>query len=324
VCDGRPVKQLIPRGLAALILLGLLFEGFADMIVISDLLRPTAFNRTSPASTLGAIRDIFGASMVMGAWVAVYFGAHAVWNYRQAEIDRWRLQARAEAARLEALKLQLNPRFFFNSLSSVRSLISEAPRRAKKMVARLARLLRQALQSGDEKTVPLRDELSTTETYLGLEKVRFEDRIDWEVGASEAALSREVPFMLVQTLVENAVRRGIEQRQDGGMISIEAGVPGGPDVEDKSALRLQVTGPGEPDGSSARRSSTGLENARERLGLLFGDDASLELHPNGPETVTATALIPQRASAGQGEASQQTGFSGPAASTFSISTEWRT
>ncbi|MFB6273563.1 MAG: sensor histidine kinase [Salinibacter sp.] len=230
-------------------------------------------------------------SGLMGAWLAIYFSVHAFWNYRQAEIDRWKLQARAKTARLEALKLQLNPHFFFNSLASVRSLIGEAPERARKMVGRLARLLREALQTDDEETVSLQDELSTVKTYLNLEKVRFEDRLDWTIDASETALQRPVPFMLVQTLTENAVKHGIGQRRTGGTIQIEAIVADG-DSEDEAPLCLQVTNPGTLDTDADPESDTGLENARERLRLLFGEGASLELTQRGPETVAATAWIP--------------------------------
>jgi LytS/YehU family sensor histidine kinase len=236
------------------------------------------------------IPPAFGFSVLMAVWIAIYFSVHAARNYRQAEIDRWKLQARAETARLEALKLQLNPHFFFNSLASVRSLISEAPERARKMVGRLARLLRRTLQASDKKTVPLQDELSTTRTYLELEKVRFENRLDWTIDVQEAALQRQVPYMLVQTLVENAVKHGIGQRRAGGTIRVEASVE-----DEESPLRLQVANPGElgEEAGAARGSGTGLENARERLRLLFGDEAALTLSQSGPETVTATAQIPR-------------------------------
>lgn len=200
------------------------------------------------------------------------------------------MQARAEAARLDALKLQLNPHFFFNSLASVRSLISEAPGRARTMVARLARLLRRTLQAGEEKTVALEKELSTTRTYLQLEKVRFEDRLDWKIDVGEAALPRHVPYMLVQPLVENAVKHGVGQCRAGGTIRIEAAVS-----EETSPLRLRVSNPGElsEEAEAAQEGGTGLENARERLRLLFGEEASLTLEQSAAETVTATAQIPR-------------------------------
>jgi LytS/YehU family sensor histidine kinase len=120
--------------------------------------------------------------------------------------------------------------------------------------------------------------------------VRFENRLDWTIDAGEAALQRQVPYMLVQTLVENAVKHGIGQRRAGGTIRVEASVE-----DEESPLRLQVANPGEL-GEAAdpeRGSSTGLENARERLQLLFGEETSLSLEQSGPETVTATAQIPR-------------------------------
>jgi LytS/YehU family sensor histidine kinase len=161
------------------------------------------------------------------------------------------------------------------------------------MVSQLARLLRKTLQAGDQKTVPLEEDLSMAETYLKLEKVRFEDRLDWELSVTEASLEHQVPFMLVQTLVENAVRHGIGQRRTGGTISIEAALTGNAGKED-SSLCLRVSNPGELDEKSGAEqdSGAGLENARERLQLLFGDEATLELTQK-PGTVTATARIPQ-------------------------------
>ena len=294
------LKRLVPRAAVAAVVGGALFIGVENVLIALSPLQKVAHHRTDPPPADGAI----GATLVVGVWLAIYFGIRAARSYRQAEIDRWKLQARAEAARLDALKLQLNPHFFFNSLASVRSLISEAPGRAKKMVGRLARLLRTTLQATEEETVPLREELSTTETYLELEKVRFEDRLSWQVDASEEVLGATVPHMLVQTLVENAVKHGVAQRQGGGTIQVEAAVANGSadengaSSEDETPLRLRVTNPGElgEEAGAERGSGTGLENARERLHLLFGNDASLSLEQSGPETVTATAHIPKAGS----------------------------
>jgi LytS/YehU family sensor histidine kinase len=283
--------RLAPRAAGAAVFLG---SGFvivtAPWALQADL--PSAWVPWLVAVAGRMVPPAFAFSVIMGVWIVIYFGVQAARNYRQAEVDRWKLRARAETARLEALRLQLNPHFFFNSLASVRALISEAPGRAKKMIARLARLLRKALRAGEKKTVALQREIATTKTYLQLEQVRFEDRLDWRIDASEEALGRQVPFMLLQTLAENAVKHGIGQRRDGGTVAIDADIAGG-DGEDP--LRLQVTNPGQfGDGAGADRGSgTGLDNARERLRLLFGDEASLQLTQSGPEKVTATAWIPR-------------------------------
>jgi hypothetical protein len=227
--------------------------------------------------------------IVLMLWSLIYFGVHYFWSYRQAEVDKWKLEAQAETARLKALKLQLNPHFFFNSLNSVRALIAEDPNRAQRMVTRLARLLRSTLQVDDVKTVPLEDELSTVRTYLELESVRFEDRLQYRIDVEEAARGRSVPFLLVQTLVENGIKHGIAKSQEGGTIGVRARVQEG-------ALHIRVTNPGT---LRAKEGGTGLANARERLHLLFGEDASLTVENADAATVAATAMLPAQADPAQ-------------------------
>lgn len=243
-----PLRQLAPRIISATFLLGAAAVGVEEAAVATELLEHSADSR-SQAYGRRVLDSFLGGSVLMGAWMLIYFGVHAAWNYRQAEVNRWKLQARAETARLEALRLQLNPHFFFNSLASVRSLISEAPTRAKKMVARLARLLRKTLRTSEEETVSLEEELSTTETYLQLEQVRFEDRLSWQIDAEEEALGLPVPHMLVQTLVENAVKHGVAQRQGGGVIRVQATVADGMDGDEP------VSDEGESCGKSHRFAS---------------------------------------------------------------------
>jgi LytS/YehU family sensor histidine kinase len=260
------------------------YVGLTDTLAYVGIIEIIAENPEEYWSFSRVVLSLFGSSILLGLWLVIYFGVHAAWNYRQAEVDKWKLEAQAETARLKALKLQLNPHFFFNSLNSVRALIAEDPDRAQRMVTRLARLLRSTLQVDDVKTVPLEEELSTVRTYLELETVRFEDRLQYEINASDAALQRPVPFLLVQTLVENGIKHGVAERQGGGTITIEASVR-------NDALRLQVINPGTLDSETG---GVGLKNARERLQLLFGDDASLILENADAGTVVATAVLPDR------------------------------
>ncbi len=283
------VKRLAPRVVAAALVLSVGFNVLSDLPAYFDLIDIVAVDEEARKEYWTVYRftfQVFGNSILMGLWLAIYFGVHAAWNYRQAEVDKWKLEAQAETARLKALKLQLNPHFFFNSLNSVRALIAEDPERAQRMVTRLARLLRSTLQVDDVKTVPLEEELSTTRTYLALEMVRFEDRLQYEIDASEEALNRPVPFLLVQTLVENGIKHGVAERQDGGTITIKANVR-------DDTLCLQVTNPGT---LHSEEGGVGLENARERLQLLFGEEASLILENDGADTVAATAVLPDRSS----------------------------
>jgi len=280
------LRRLIPRVVGAALLLSLASVGIGDALAYVGAIEVVGVSPEKYWTVPRALLSIFGSAVVMALWLVIYFGVHYFWNFRQAEVDKWKLEAQAETARLKALKLQLNPHFFFNSLNSVRALIDEDPDRAQRMVTRLARLLRTTLQVDDVKTVPLEEELSTVQTYLELEMVRFEDRLQYEIDASDEALDRPVPFLLVQTLVENGIKHGVAERQQGGIITVEADV-----VDD--ALRLQVANPGT---LTSEEGGVGLQNARERLQLLFGDDASLTLENTDTDTVLATAVLPARAS----------------------------
>lgn len=276
--------ELTPRVLGSAVLLASVFQFVLCVLVYTGVLDAVLGSKEEYLQLSRLAGAAFGMTTVFLLWSVIYFGLHYFRDYRHAEVDKWKLEARAETARLKALKLQLNPHFFFNSLNSVRALIAEDPERAQRMVTRLARLLRSTLQVDDVKTVPLKEELSTVRTYLELEKVRFEDRLQYHIDASEDALQRPVPFLLAQTLVENGIKHGIAERQHGGVIEIDAEV-----LDD--ALCLRVTNPGTLD---SEEGGVGLENARERLRLLFGEEASLTLEENGSDTVVATAHLPLR------------------------------
>jgi hypothetical protein len=129
------------------------------------------------ASVVGFVYGDFQWSLVMGVWMALYLGVHAVGRARRAELERWKLEAAAQTAELRFLKAQLQPHFLFNCLNSVRALITEDPARAQEVVTRLAGLLRYSLGARSTETVPLERELQVVRDYLGLEAVRLEDRL---------------------------------------------------------------------------------------------------------------------------------------------------
>lgn len=222
-------------------------------------------------------------------WHCVYFFYHLFDRLNRSEIERLRLASTVKEAELRALKSQVNPHFIFNSLNSLRALIDEDPARARQSVTQLANLLRYSLQSGQLETVPFEDELHVVNDYLALEQVRHEERLRLRLDIAPETLALPVPPMLLQTLVENAVKYGISTRPEGGEIAIIARCEGG-------ALRLTVTNPGElaTAATKARAASTGvgLRNAAERLRLLFGERASLQLRAVAPALVVAEAILP--------------------------------
>ncbi len=227
-------------------------------------------------------------TVTMTFWLSLYFFYHLFDRFNQLEIDRLRLVATVKQAELRALKSQLNPHFIFNSLNSLRALIEEDPQRARQAVTQLANLLRYSLKSGQLETVPFEEELKVVADYMALEQVRHEERLRFRLDVPAEALAWPVPPMLLQTLVENAVKYGISARAEGGEIAVVARVA-------EEALRVSVTNPGRIAASDERRASTGLglANAAERLRLLAGEKSSLELRAEGPDTVRAEAVIPR-------------------------------
>ena len=223
-------------------------------------------------------------------WHGIYFFYHLFDRFNRSEIERLRLAGTAKESELRALKSQVNPHFIFNSLNSLRDLIDEDPPRARLAVTQLSNLLRYSLQSGQLETVPFEEELRIVNDYLALEQVRHEERLRVRLDIAPETLALPVPPMLLQTLVENAVKYGIATRPEGGEVAIVARCVGG-------ALSIQVTNPGSLSGPAlvpARAASTGvgLRNAAERLRLLFGERATLQLRIESPALVVAEAVLP--------------------------------
>ncbi len=208
-------------------------------------------------------------------WVIVL--AHTGWLYYQRLRDRERqaaaLTTELVQARLDALRMQLNPHFLFNTLHTISALIHEQPATADRMVVRLSELLRQTLDRADVHEVPLRQELAFLEGYLDIEKTRFRERLTVDLRIEPAALDCAVPFLLLQPLVENAIRHGIEPREANGRIEITARRAGG-----QLELSVSDNGPGltEPAADRARE-GVGLSNTRSRLAHLYGGEQGLEL-----------------------------------------------
>lgn len=238
------------------------------------------------------LTSFVNGAIMMAGWLCIYFFYHLFERLNRLQVEQLRLAGSVKEAELRALKSQVNPHFLFNSLNSLRALIDEDAPRAREAVTRLANMLRYSLQSGQQETVPLEDELRIVEDYLALEQIRHESRlrVRWEV--ADETRSCAVPPMLLQTLVENAVKYGISTRVEGGELAITARVSAG-------GLNIRVTNPGDlavPVSDSAARagSSTGvgLRNATERLKLLFGERATLTMLAAPAGCVTADVFIP--------------------------------
>jgi two-component sensor histidine kinase len=231
-------------------------------------------------------------------WSALYFGIPV---YRELAHERERLlraEARAHEARLAALRLQLQPHFLFNALNAVSTLVADGrPAEANRMLARLSDFLRTTLDRRDTAEVSLSEELEFTRQYLEIEEVRFGDRLRVELDVDPAARTALVPPMILQPLVENAVRHAILPRPGGGAIGIMA-------AREDGFLRLDVDddgpGPSEPGAGSrddTTRPGLGLANARQRLEELYGGRAELSLGPSARGGLAVSLRLPWREAA---------------------------
>lgn len=230
-------------------------------------------------------------TLIFLVWTALYFGLGLVRYRQEVELSVLRLEKAQKAAELRALKAQLNPHFLFNSLNSIRALVSDEPSRAQDAITELSRMLRYTLRSGEEDVVTLDRELATVDDYLALESLRLGDRLEIQREISPEARRATLPAMLLLTLIENAIKHGIARLPAGGTLVLRAA------MEDDS-LRLDVEHPrpAQPPEPLPESNGIGLPNAAERLRLLFGEHASVELDLSEVGHARAHAKIPSRLS----------------------------
>jgi two-component sensor histidine kinase len=220
-------------------------------------------------------------------WQAFYFISVGLREYRSTRLRQSELTQALQLAELRLLKSQLNPHFLFNALNTVRSLIADNPVRAQNAVTRLANTLRHSLRSRQEELVTLAQEMTIVNDYLELESMRFEDRLRIETAVPADAEGVLVPVMILQTLVENAIKHGIAELPAGGLLAISATLD--PDV-----LTVEIQNPRPPEAKVASNSGVGLRNASDRLRLLFGSRASLELDLSLQAVATVRLRVPRR------------------------------
>jgi two-component sensor histidine kinase len=218
--------------------------------------------------------------------------AHAIRFYERAQARERReaeLEARLAQARLEALRMQLNPHFLFNTLNSIASLVHEDPRTAEEMIEALSELLRLALHTSGNQESTLRDELHFLDHYLLIERARFGERLRLEKHIDSSALNASVPTLILQPLVENAVKHGIESQLAPGIVHITA-------ERSNDRLRLVVKDNGRGLLSEKLNEGVGLRNTRLRLHELYGTDGMLQIRSAPGQGFSAEILIPWRTS----------------------------
>lgn len=245
-------------------------------------------------------------AMVYWVLLAIHQGFHYYRKYQEGRVRSARLAAQLLEARLAGLKTQLAPHFLFNTLHTINAMMFADVERASEMLVRLSEFLRLSLENTGSPEVELERELDFIDRYLEIERCRFEERLNVEFHIEPGTETLLVPNLLLQPIVENAIKHGIGRMPQGGYlrISSKAGndwleifvANNGPSLTSdpfKEPAPEEATAHGGP---CAPRLGIGLRNARERLRALYGDRFQLELVNNGPHEVEARIRVPVRRS----------------------------
>lgn len=288
IWDWHPLKIILIGGagaiLAAIVLTGcrsLVHVWFYGALHWANLSFTDYFN----------LWDLTFSLYVIGTWSGLYFGIRYYQTVQQQKERLLRATATAHEAQLKMLRYQLNPHFLFNTLNAISTLVLEGENEAaNRMLTRLGVFLRRSLHGDPVQKTTLNKEIEALRLYLSIEQVRFEDFLEVEYDIDPSTQRALVPSLILQPLIENAIKHAIALNEGGGKISIAGWIQDG-------KLYLQVTdsGPGSGNPTSVapvEPSGIGLKNIRERLSVLYGEAQHLSMERIEPDSLAVTITIP--------------------------------
>ncbi len=232
-----------------------------------------------------AIPLLFGGGVLLFVLgVVVHYLLLAFDSARYAERRALELQVLAREAELKALRSQIQPHFLFNSLNSISALTASNPGAAREMSLQLADYFRSTLKLGQQQLIPLDKEIRLAESYLAIEQIRFGPRLTFSKSIGNDCTQLQVPSLILQPLIENAVNHGIAHLLDGGTIELIA-------EREHDTLSLRITNPCDPEGERRVNTGVGLDNVRARLRTLYSEDAFVTIGRR-PDHFTVELRIP--------------------------------
>jgi len=249
------------------------------------------FHLFDPAKKISVLKRFWGNvlfdSPLIFIWTSIYFIWHYVELGRKTEVQKVKLESLVKELELKTIKSHINPHFIFNALNSIRALVDENPDRARTAITELSNILRSSMQTEKMELAPLEKELNIVKDYLALEHIRFEDRLRIEYDIDEDTMDQPVPPMMLQTLVENAIKHGISKNKEGGIVRVISDF-----TSDHHELIVQNTG--HLNGAVEDViDGFGIKSTRNRLKILFGDKASFEIRDmKDKEMVEAIVKLP--------------------------------
>ncbi len=283
------LKQIIPRVIFASFITGTII--YALVFGAGYLLGTINQEELTVARPIAGVVNTSG---VIFLWSLIYFAVHYLENYKKKEIESLIWEAAVKDYELKTLKSQLNPHFMFNAMNSIRALIEEDREAAKIALTKLSNILRYSLQMEKMESVPLEEEMETVRNYLDLERIRFEERLKYNLEIDPQSKNIEIPPMMIQTLVENGIKHGISKRTLGGEIDIKSRLQIANGI---SQLKIEIENSGHLSEKDLKNSNGfGINNTKHRLNLLYGEEAKFSLKNLNGEKVLAELEIPITAS----------------------------
>lgn len=277
-----PIYELLLKVMASNLIMAVLFLGLN--IVIYQILG-IAYSEKLTRFIL--FSTLINNTLLFIIWSFTYFASGFFSNFRRREIEHLRWEGAIKDFELNKLKSQLNPHFVFNALNSIRSLVEEDPERAKKSITQLSNILRNSLIADRSKFITLEEEMRTVNDYINLEKLRYEERIQVTIDLEPESLKIPVPPMMIQTLVENAVKHGISKQVRGGVIEIETQL-------NKKNLLVTIKNSGKLNLAEKSSTGFGIINTRQRLELLYGKAAEFNINQEAENLVNVNLLLPTK------------------------------
>ena len=274
------IDKVIPRILLAVGFMSI-FMALVNIPLDSYLLRE--HEEANLWSFFFILQYIFSWAKPLMIWTLFYYASHYFERKSEVEVDKIRVESSVKETESKVLRAQMNPHFMFNALNSIRALILEDPDKAQKAVTQLSNILRSSLLADRRKTVSLSEEMRTVDDYLALEKIRYEERLQVRKNIYPETLTVQVPPMLLQTLVENAIKHGVSKPVKGGFVSLESKVTG-------KNLLITISNTGTLERTDS--GGFGLENTAHRLELLFGPESKFNIFQASKDVVTAEIIIP--------------------------------
>ncbi|WP_295767137.1 histidine kinase [uncultured Mucilaginibacter sp.] len=254
------------------------------LVILIIMMLPFLGNK--PLSIMPILFQIVPLMGIMLAWDSVYLGYYLVRRYHSTEVEKWKLEAEVRQAQLGTLRAQINPHFLFNSLNNIRALILEDPSLARQTLTRFSEIFRHALQHTDGREINLAEEVDILKQYLELVKIQYEDKLTYHINVDDACLADSIPPMVLQLLVENAIKHGIALQNNGGEIRVNIS-------RNSNKLILMVTNTGTLAINNRLEDSLGigLNNIKERLRLLYGNNATLNVTEESPYVNVTITII---------------------------------